>query len=78
MTKRELFFFTGKRGCNEINSLIFDFLVNQLNTPKKSVILYNVICRDQKRKQMKNQGILIVYITLVAEGFFDEILHKFS
>lgn len=63
----------GKRGCNEIGSCLYDYVTAQLNTTKRKLVLWSDNCGGQN----KNQGILAVYITLVAKGYFDEIVHKF-
>lgn len=64
---------SGKRGCNEIGSCVYNFITTQLKTTKPKLILWSDNCGGQN----KNQGILAMYITLVAKGYFDEIIHKF-
>ncbi|KAG5871309.1 hypothetical protein JTB14_030431 [Gonioctena quinquepunctata] len=45
----------------------------ELKTEKKKLTLWSDNCGGRN----KNQGLLAVYITLVAKGHFDEVVHKF-
>lgn len=60
---------TGKRGCNEISSCLFDYITSILKTPKKSVVFWSDNCGGQN----KNQGVLALYISIIARGLLEDI-----
>ncbi|KAK9685237.1 hypothetical protein QE152_g38198 [Popillia japonica] len=64
----------GKRGCSEIGSCLYTFITTELQSEKRKLIFWSDNCAGQN----KNQGMLAMYITLVAKGYFDEITHFFS
>lgn len=64
----------GGRGSLEISSCLYTYLTEEINSrEKRKLILWSDNCGGQN----KNQFNLAMYLTLLANDVFDEIVHKF-
>uniref|UniRef100_A0A1B6LMA7 DUF7869 domain-containing protein n=1 Tax=Graphocephala atropunctata TaxID=36148 RepID=A0A1B6LMA7_9HEMI len=64
----------GGRGSTEITSCIYQYLTTQCNPGnKKKLIMWSDNCGGQN----KNQYMMAMYLVLIANGVFDEVIHKF-
>lgn len=61
--------YVGGRGSNKIGTCLWDYF-SKMSTDKRSLILWSDNCGGQN----KNQFILAVYMTLIAKGYFDEVI----
>lgn len=63
----------GGRGSIEVAHCVYTYLTSQINTNKEKLIVWSDNCGAQN----KNQIMLAMYLTLLAKGYFSEIIHKF-
>jgi hypothetical protein len=63
---------TGKRGSDEIASILFKHFKNRERLPKNFIIY-----RDNCGGQNKNWVLISLSKQLVAEGVFDSVEHRF-
>lgn len=64
----------GGRGSSEICSCLYQYLTKEVNDPqKKKLILWSDNCGGQN----KNQYIIAMYLVLLANNVFSEIIHRF-
>lgn len=63
----------GGRGSQEISSCIYEYLTTTNLRGKKKLICWSDNCGGQN----KNQFMLAMYLVLIANNYFSEIIHKF-
>ncbi|XP_072384056.1 uncharacterized protein [Diabrotica undecimpunctata] len=64
----------GGRGALEISSCLYTYLTKEIgNHGKKKLILWSDNCGGQN----KNQFMIAMYLTILANNVFEEIIHKF-
>ncbi|KAJ8724304.1 hypothetical protein PYW08_015778 [Mythimna loreyi] len=66
----------GQRGSNEIASCLYKFFTDSEighTTSKQKLILWSDNCGGQN----KNQAVLVMFLVLIAKGFFTKVTHKF-
>lgn len=67
-----------ERGSTEVAGCLFsifttDIIKDVVKTDPRKLVLRSDNCRTQN----KNQYVLCMYMTLIAKGFFEEIVYKF-